>query len=235
MYGTTTTLCQIRAGKFVFHRSLHDRIKPQYRKYYLEPDLIMRLVLASTSPYRRELLERLGLPFKTISPSIDETALPDETPEQLVKRLAESKARAVASDYPDSLIIGSDQVAVLNNKILGKPGNHEKATQQLRNASGQKVTFQTGLCLLNTRTDNCQIIVEPFSVVFRKLTDEQIENYLQREKPYDCAGSFKSEGLGISLFEKMAGDDPNALIGLPMIALVTMLTNEGLDVLKTTQ
>lgn len=190
-----------------------------------------QLVLASASPYRRELLERLGLSFETTSPNIDETASPDEPAEQLVKRLAESKARAVAFDFPESLIIGSDQVAVLDNRILGKPGNHEKAVEQLRHASGHKVSFVTGLCLLNARTGHCQVTAEYYSVVFRKLSDMQIENYLQREKPYDCAGSFKSEGLGISLFEKMEGDDPNALIGLPMIALVKMLAHEGLDVL----
>jgi MAF protein len=190
-----------------------------------------QLVLASTSPYRRELLERLGLPFVTTSPNIDETASPNEPPEQLVKRLAESKARAVAFDYPDSLIIGSDQVAVLDNKILGKPGNHDTAAEQLHHASGHKVTFLTGLCLLNSKTDNCQVSLEEFSVVFRALSDKQIKNYLDREKPYDCAGSFKSEGLGISLFEKMQGDDPNSLIGLPMIALINMLAAEGVDIL----
>ena len=189
------------------------------------------LVLASTSPYRRELLERIGIPFETTSPNIDETASPNETPEKLVKRLAESKVRIVADAYQDALIIGSDQVAVLNNKILGKPGSHENAVQQLSDASGHEVTFLTGLCLLNTKTGNCQVKAEEFSVVFRKLSDFQIENYLQREKPYDCAGSFKSEGLGISLFEKMEGNDPNALVGLPLITLINMLYNEGLDVL----
>lgn len=189
------------------------------------------LVLASTSPYRRELLERLGIPFETASPDVDETRTDGETPEQLVKRLAESKARAVAEAYPDALIIGSDQVAVLDNKILGKPGNHENAIQQLSNASGKKVLFLTGLCLLNTATDKTQIKVDNFSVEFRQLSTSQIENYLQREKPYDCAGSFKSEGLGISLFKKMEGDDPNALIGLPMITLINMLSVEEIDVL----
>lgn len=190
------------------------------------------LVLASTSPYRRELLERLGIPFETASPDVDETRTDGETPEQLVKRLAESKARAVAEAYPDALIIGSDQVAVLDNKILGKPGNHENAIQQLSNASGKKVLFLTGLCLLNTATDKTQIKVDNFSVEFRQLSTSQIENYLQREKPYDCAGSFKSEGLGISLFKKMEGDDPNALIGLPMITLINMLSVEEIDVLE---
>jgi septum formation protein len=193
---------------------------------------MIKLVLASTSPYRRELLGRLGLPFETTSPNVDETVLPGETPEQLVKRLAESKARAVAYDFPNALVIGSDQVAVLDNNILGKPGNHEKAVLQLSNASGRKVDFITGLCLLNTKTDNCQVIAETFSVVFRKLSAEQIENYLQQEKPYDCAGSFKSEGLGIALFEKMEGDDPNSLIGLPLITLIKMLLAENLDILN---
>lgn len=191
-----------------------------------------QLVLASTSPYRRELLQRLGLPFEITSPNIDETASPDESPEQLVERLAESKARAVAFDFPDSLIIGSDQVAVLDGQILGKPGNHDRAVQQLSNASGRKVTFLTGLCLLNTKTNSCRVTVEKYSVVFRKLSDKEIDNYLQREKPYDCAGSFKSEGLGISLFEKMEGDDPNTLIGLPIIALINMLSAEGVDLLS---
>jgi MAF protein len=189
------------------------------------------LVLASTSPYRRELLERIGIPFETASPSVDETVVDGETPEQLVKRLAEAKARAVAETYPGALVIGSDQVAVLDNQILGKPGNHETAVQQLSNASGKKVLFLTGLCLLNVETGKTQINVDKFSVEFRQLTSSQIENYLQREKPYNCAGSFKSEGLGISLFKKMDGDDPNALIGLPLISLINMLSAEGLDVL----
>lgn len=192
-----------------------------------------QLVLASTSPYRRELLDRLGISFETASPNVDETVLTGETPEKLVKRLAESKARAVAETYPEALIIGSDQVAVLDNQILGKPGKHENAVQQLSKTSGRKVTFLTGLCLLNSKTNNCQVIAEKFSVVFRKLTADQIENYLQREQPYDCAGSFKSEGLGISLFEKMIGDDPNTLIGLPLITLRKMLSVEGVDVLST--
>jgi septum formation protein len=192
-----------------------------------------QLVLASTSPYRRELLERLGLPFETVSPNVDETALTYETPEQLVKRLAKLKAHAVAESFPDALIIGSDQVAVLDNQILGKPGNHETAVQQLNKTSGGKVLFLTGLCLLNNATGKTQTSVDKFSVVFRELSADQIENYLQREKPYDCAGSFKSEGLGISLFEKMEGDDPNTLIGLPLITLINMLSAEGVDVLST--
>jgi len=191
-----------------------------------------QIVLASTSPYRRELLERLGLPFDTASPDVDETALSYETPEQLVKRLAKLKARAVAEDFPDALIIGSDQVAVLDNQILGKPGNHKTAVKQLSKTSGKKVLFLTGLCLLNSATGETQVNVDEFSVEFRQLSTSQIENYLQREQPYDCAGSFKSEGLGISLFEKMEGNDPNALIGLPIITLINMLSAEGVDVLQ---
>jgi septum formation protein len=190
------------------------------------------LVLASTSPFRKLLLERLGLPFETASPDVDETALPNETPEALVARLAEAKARAIATQYPDALIIGSDQVAVLDGMILGKPGDHETASQQLRNASGRQVNFLTGLCLLNTDTQQARVKVVPFSVTFRNLTESQIQHYLNVEKPYNCAGSFKSEGFGISLFECLEGQDPNALIGLPLIELITMLLAEGVDVLS---
>jgi len=190
-----------------------------------------QLVLASTSPFRRTLLERLGLPFETAAPDADETPLENETPTALVARLSEAKARAITPQFTDALIIGSDQVAVLDQQILGKPGNHENAVQQLRAASGQRVKFLTGLALLNTQTQHCHVKVVPFSVVFRSLNDEQIEQYLLQDKPYNCAGSFKSEGLGISLFEKMEGDDPNALIGLPLIALISMLADEGVDVL----
>lgn len=190
------------------------------------------LVLASTSPYRKVLLERLGLPFETAAPDINETALENEAPETLVTRLAEAKARAIAPHYPDALIIGSDQVAVLDGKILGKPGDHETATQQLRNASGRQVTFLTGLCLLNTQTQHAHVRLVPFSVVFRTLSESQIEYYLNQEKPYDCAGSFKSEGFGISLFERLEGEDPNALIGLPLIELIRLLAKENVDVLS---
>jgi len=190
-----------------------------------------QLVLASTSPFRRTLLERLGLPFETAAPGTNENPLKDETPTALVARLSEAKARAIAPQFSDALIIGSDQVAVLDGQILGKPGNHDNAVQQLQAASSRQVDFLTGLCLLNTQTQNCHVKVVPFSVVFRSLSDSQIEQYLLKEKPYNCAGSFKSEGLGISLFEKMLGDDPNALIGLPLIELITMLSDEGVDVL----
>lgn len=189
----------------------------------------LRLVLGSTSPFRRQLLERLGVGFETASPEIDESRLPGESPEDLVLRLAEAKARAVAAARHHALIIGSDQVACIEGRILGKPGNHDRARLQLQDASGKRVCFYTGLCLLNTDSGRCQLFCEPFHVYFRQLRPEQIERYLSREKPYTCAGSFKSEGLGIALFERLEGDDPNALIGLPLIRLVSMLRAEGID------
>ncbi|WP_126454896.1 Maf family protein [Sulfuriflexus mobilis] len=190
-----------------------------------------RLVLGSTSPFRREILQKLGLPFETAAPDVDESARANEPPEQLVARLAEAKARAVAKQFPHALIIGSDQVAVNAGEILGKPHTHARAIEQLQNASGKTVRFLTGLCLYNSATDKAQSEVVPFDVVFRELTGEQIENYLQREQPYNCAGSFKSEALGIALFERLEGEDPNTLIGLPLIRLVRMLENEGVRVL----
>lgn len=190
----------------------------------------MKLYLASTSPFRREILSKLSLPFETLSPDVDETPLANESPEQLVERLSIAKARAIASKLSKGLVIGSDQVAVIDGKILGKPGNHDNAVKQLQNASGKTVTFLTGLCLFNAATNNMQVEVVPFNVVFRELTPEQIENYLLKEQPYNCAGSFKSEGLGITLFERLEGDDPNTLIGLPLIRLVRMLEAEGVEV-----
>ena len=189
-----------------------------------------KIVLASTSPFRRELLSRLCIPFETAAPDVDETSLPGETPEQLVVRLSEAKARAVSEQFPESLIIGSDQVAVLDGQIIGKPLTHDNAVKQLKRASGKRVAFLTGLCLYNTQTERVQLDVIPYFVVFRNLSDRQIENYLQKETPYNCAGSFKSEGLGISLFNRMEGDDPNALIGLPLIRLIHMLDSEGVVV-----
>ncbi|NOX42897.1 MAG: septum formation inhibitor Maf [Gammaproteobacteria bacterium] len=190
-----------------------------------------RLILASSSVYRRELLLRLNIEFECQSPDIDESSQEGETPEQLVCRLSEAKARALENQHPNSLIIGSDQVATLDKHILTKPGNHKNALEQLTKASGRKVIFYTGLCLLNSETNNLQIDVITYSVTFRTLTQNQIEHYLKREQPYDCAGSFKSEGLGVALFEKMEGDDPNALIGLPLVRLTDMLAHEGVNVL----
>ena len=192
---------------------------------------MQQLVLGSTSPFRRQLLEKLGLPFNTAAPETDETPLQGETPEQLVARLAEAKARAVSSQYPEALIIGSDQVAVNDGEILGKPHTHVKAMEQLRNASGKQVRFLTGLCLYNAATDHAQVEVVPFNVVFRKLTDEMIDNYLKAEQPYNCAGSFKSEAMGIALFDRLEGEDPNTLIGLPLIRLVRMLETEKIRVI----
>lgn len=189
------------------------------------------LILASSSPYRREVLSRLGVEFGSISPDIDESRRDGESPGELVRRLAEEKAAAISATHPKALIIGSDQVATLGNHILGKPGNHEQAVKQLKMASGKRVTFLTGLCLLNSESGRSQVSCEAFHVEFRDLTDEEIEQYLKKEKPYNCAGSFKSEGLGICLFKRLQGDDPASLIGLPLIQLVDMLRNEGLDVL----
>ncbi|MCB1735912.1 MAG: septum formation inhibitor Maf [Gammaproteobacteria bacterium] len=191
----------------------------------------MQLVLASTSPFRRELLSRLQVPFDTFAPDIDEKRRPDESAITLVRRLAKQKAAAAKMDFPEALVIGSDQVAVLGSEILGKPHTHDNAVAQLKAASGKRVVFQTGLCLLNTATGHSQVEVIPFTVEFRRLTDTQIDNYLRAEQPYRCAGSFKSEALGVALFERMEGDDPTSLIGLPLIRLTRMLEREGLDIL----
>lgn len=185
------------------------------------------LVLASSSSYRRELLARLQLPFITAAPDIDESRLADESAKAMVARLAQQKAAALVTQYPQALIIGSDQCAVLGEQILGKPLIHEQARQQLQASSGRTVEFLTGLCLLDSQTQSFQLEVIPFYVEFRELQAAEIENYLLREQPYDCAGSFKSEGLGISLFNRMQGDDPTALIGLPLIRLAAMLRKQG--------
>jgi 7-methyl-GTP pyrophosphatase len=188
------------------------------------------LILGSSSVYRRELLQRLRIPFETVSPEIDEAPLHGETPDATALRLAKTKASKIAITYPDALIIGADQVAVLNGVQLGKPLNHANAFQQLRFMQGKEVIFYTAISLLNSRSNHAQTRVIPFRIKFRQLSDQQIINYLNKEQPYHCAGSAKSEGLGIVLIERMTGDDPNALIGLPMIALVDMLTNEGIAV-----
>ncbi|MAX50572.1 MAG: septum formation inhibitor Maf [Methylophaga sp.] len=190
------------------------------------------LILGSSSPFRAELLKKLQINFIQHSPDIDETQLEGESAPALVERLAQEKARVIAETYPQALIIGSDQVAVADGNILGKPGNHQTAIQQLMMASGKSVTFYTGLALYNAENQTMQHIVEPFTVHFRELTEKQIEYYLNQEKPYQCAGSFKSEGFGISLFSHLEGDDPNSLIGLPLIKLIELLSNEGVDILQ---
>ena len=190
------------------------------------------LILGSSSPFRAEVLKKLGIDFIQHSPDIDESVLEGETAPSLVERLAKEKALAIAKDYPEALIIGSDQVAVIDGKILGKPGNHETAVKQLLSASGKAVTFYTGLALYNAQSQTMHHIVEPFTVHFRSLSENQIHFYLEQEKPYQCAGSFKSEGLGIALFTKLEGDDPNSLIGLPLIKLIELLNKEGVDVLQ---
>ncbi|MEL0658275.1 Maf family protein [Psychromonas arctica] len=190
-----------------------------------------KLVLASTSPFRKQLLEKLHLDFSTANPQVNEDELPGETAVQLVERLAIAKAQAVVNDFPDALIIGSDQVCLNNGKILGKPGNFENAFKQLKAASGQHVTFYTGLAVVNSKTSQVHSLVEPFQVYFRALSDQMITNYLNKEQPYNCAGSFKSEGFGISLFSRFDGKDPNSLIGLPLISLIELLEKEGLAVL----
>jgi len=193
------------------------------------------LVLGSTSVFRRTLLEKLNLPFECAKPNIDETAKKDESPIALVERLAIEKAKAVVNtntpEFTDALIIGSDQVAVCDGEILGKPHNFANGFKQLKKFSGKAVVFHTGLCVYNSKTDKTLSLVEPFTVHFNELTDEEISNYLHSEQPYNCAGSFKSEALGICLFKKLAGDDPNTLIGLPLIKLVSLLKQHGLDVL----
>jgi MAF protein len=185
------------------------------------------LILASSSPYRKELLERLGLPFGVCSPDIDESPLPNETPLQLVHRLSETKARAVVANYPQHLIIGSDQVAVVDGRIVGKPRDHDAAVAQLRRASGRRVEFLTGLAVFNSTTGAVQVEVVHFAIQFRELSDDRIERYLRKDQPYNCAGSFRSESLGVTLFEHMEGEDHNSVVGLPLIKLVRMLENEG--------
>jgi len=184
------------------------------------------LILASTSPWRRALLEKLGVPFECAAPGIDETPRPGESPRHLVLRLAQEKAQNLAARYPDHLIIGSDQVCVLDGAIAGKPHTEENARQQLLKARGNVVTFYTGLALYNSATGHLQTECEPFDVHFRHLSEQEIDDYVRKERPLSCAGSFKSEGLGIALFERLEGRDPNTLIGLPLIALCQMLRRE---------
>lgn len=191
----------------------------------------MKLVLASTSRYRRELLSRLHLPFEVLSPDVDETPLAGESPSATALRLSVLKARAAAGTFPDALIIGSDQVLMLGNEQLGKPGSYDKAFAQLKQMQGREMVFHTALTLLNSRTGRAQTRDVPTAVHIRTLTDAQIDAYLKKEQPYDCAGSAKSESLGIALMTRMESPDPTALIGLPLMALTEMLANEGVDVL----
>ena len=192
------------------------------------------LILSSTSPFRRDLLARLNLTFQTCKPEVDESVQDGESAEVLVERLSIAKARAARKHFSSGLAIGSDQVCVIDDEILGKPGNHDHALRQLQRASGRKVQFLTGLCLYHIEKDRYQSLVEPFDVIFRELTDHQIDYYLKTEQPYQCAGSFRAEGLGIALFERLQGNDPGALIGLPLIQLVRLLDNWGIDVLTAT-
>ncbi|PMZ88103.1 MULTISPECIES: nucleoside triphosphate pyrophosphatase [unclassified Pseudomonas] len=191
---------------------------------------MLPLLLASSSAYRRELLTRLQLPFTCSSPDIDESHHSGESAIELVKRLAEEKARALADSHTAHLIIGSDQVAVLGERIIGKPHTFDKAREQLLAASGASVTFLTGLALFNSQTGRCQVDCVPFTVHMRTLDAPRIERYLRAEQPYDCAGSFKAEGLGVSLFRSTEGPDATSLIGLPLIRLIDMLLTEGVQV-----
>lgn len=189
------------------------------------------LVLASSSPFRKTLLEKLAIPFTCARPDCDETPHPNESAKDLVLRLAKTKAMSCTTPT-DSLVIGSDQVCVVDGKILGKPLTKAKAIEQLQNQSGKVITFYTGLALYHSGSLQCQTHLETFEVHFRQLTQAQIEAYVEKEQPLYCAGSFKAEGLGIALFERLRGDDPNSLIGLPLIALIKLLANEGVDVLQ---
>jgi MAF protein len=191
-----------------------------------------RIILASTSTFRQAIFQKLHLPFESIAPNCDETPYPEETAENLVKRLSETKARSCKVNREHALIIGSDQVCVVNNQIIGKPHTRENAIKQLTAASGKAVTFYTGLSLYNTLTDHCQTICEPFTVHFRTLSIEQIHYYVDKEQPLNCAGSFMCEGLGIALFERLEGKDPNCLIGLPLISLVDLFETEGITTLS---
>ena len=189
------------------------------------------IVLASTSIYRGELLSTLQIPFQVAAPNVDETPLVDENAQQTSIRLSQLKAQAVTKDHPNALIIGSDQVALLDGQQLGKPLTHDNAVRQLRAMRGKTVAFYTALTLLNARNGTMQTDLAETQVSFRQLSDDEIERYLVKEQPYHCAGSAKSEGLGIALISRIEGDDPNALIGLPLISLVTMLKNQGVNVL----
>jgi septum formation protein len=189
-----------------------------------------KIILASSSPFRQQLLDRLQLDYEIHAPDIDESINFAEDAVAYVCRLAESKARHVAQNYPEAIVIGSDQCALLDDRILGKPGSHENALQQLREAQGKTVVFHTGVCVIKLSTGFSAVENVPFEVDFRVLSDQQLEHYLRAEQPYQCAGSFKAEGYGSCLFSKMRGDDPSALIGLPLFRLVVMLESAGIEV-----
>jgi septum formation protein len=189
-----------------------------------------KLILASSSTFRRDLLAKFNLPFEVISPNIDEKPLISEKPQDTALRLAQLKAKKVAETESNALIIGCDQVATLNNMQIGKPMTHENAVKQLGMMRGHVVIFHSALCLYNAQTGHMQAEVVPYEVKFRQLSDDEIERYLNIEKPYHCAGSAKSEGLGIALMDYMRGDDPNALVGLPLIRLAHMLRSQGVNV-----
>ena len=189
-----------------------------------------RIVLASTSPYRRALLARLGLSFEVMAPDVDEAALQGESARETALRLAQAKARSAAPFFPRALVIGSDQVAELDGACLGKPGNHENAVAQLKDMRGKTVLFHTALALLNTASGVMHSAESPTAVLFRNYDDRQVSRYLERERPYDCTGSAKIEGFGIVLVERVTGDDPTALIGLPLIQLVALLMKEGIAI-----
>ncbi len=190
-----------------------------------------KLILASSSPYRRQLLDRLRLDYECLSPDVDESLLDGEAAVDYVSRLAVAKADKIAQDHPQAVVIGSDQCALLDGRVLGKPGSHAKALQQLREAQGKTVCFHTAVCVMRRADAFCLVEQVPFEVEFRRLDEQQLEHYLQVEKPYDCAGSFKAEGYGVCLFSALRGEDPNALIGLPLLKLTTMLEAAGIRVI----
>ena len=225
------SLCRHKGRMIVF---LGHAVKEKGRKTHVRQALRLsppRLILASASVYRRDLLKRLRLRFDVVAPNVDETPLLGEPAERTALRLAEVKARAAAQPGQIALIIGSDQVAVMDEQVLGKPGTHDNAVRQLEAMRGKSVVFHTALCLYNSASDRVQVANVPTTVVFRHFSDAQIERYLASERPYDCAGSAKIEGLGIALVERVVSDDPTALIGLPLLQLTSMLRSEGVEVI----
>ena len=223
---------EVKAVALPFELSLKSSL--HFLTRWRPPWLFMsrkQIVLASTSPFRRELLSRLGLPFEVANPKADEAPLNDEAPQATALRLSEAKARAVVDEFSDALIVGSDQVAFLDGQLFGKPGTHANAVEQLQTMSGRTVNFFTGLCVLDAQSNRVQIAGVPTLVTFRDLTRDEIENYLRIEQPYNCAGSAKSEGLGIALIARMEGEDPNALIGLPLIKLCDFLKKENINII----